>query len=61
MKNEKVFLPILLGTNRKDRQSENAAKWVFGKMQEREDIVTVHELGLAVTFSDLNFKCAEKI
>lgn len=40
MKNEKVFLPILLGTNRKDRQSENAAKWVFGKMQEREDIET---------------------
>jgi NAD(P)H-dependent FMN reductase len=40
MKNEKVILPILLGTNRKDRQSENAAKWVFGKMQEREDIET---------------------
>ncbi len=40
MKNEKVFLPVLLGTNRKDRQSENVAKWVFGKMQERDDIET---------------------
>ncbi len=40
MKNEKVFLPILLGTNRKDRQSENVAKWVYSKMQEREDIET---------------------
>ncbi|MGI9054624.1 MAG: NADPH-dependent FMN reductase [Pyrinomonadaceae bacterium] len=28
---------VLLGTNRKDRQSENVAKWVFGKMQEREE------------------------
>ncbi len=40
MKNEKVFVPILLGTNRKDRQSENVAKWVFSKMKEREDIET---------------------
>jgi NAD(P)H-dependent FMN reductase len=38
IKQEKVFLPILLGTNRKDRQSENVARWVFGKMQEREEI-----------------------
>lgn len=40
MKNEQVFLPILLGTNRKDRQSENVARWVFGKMQEHSDIET---------------------
>ncbi len=38
MKNEKVFLPILLGTNRKNRQSENVARWVFSKMEERDDI-----------------------
>lgn len=40
MSEEKVFLPVLLGTNRKDRQSENVARWVFGKMREREDIET---------------------
>lgn len=38
MKNVKVFVPILLGTNRKDRNSENVAKWVFDKMQKREEI-----------------------
>lgn len=40
MSNKKVFVPILLGTNRKDRNSENVAHWVFGKMQEREEIET---------------------
>lgn len=38
MKNERVSIPILLGTNRKDRRSEHVARWVFGKMQEREEI-----------------------
>lgn len=38
MNEEKLFLPLLLGTNRKNRQSENVAKWVFGKMREREEI-----------------------
>jgi NAD(P)H-dependent FMN reductase len=38
MENNKLFIPILLGTNRKDRKSEHVAKWVFGKMKEREDI-----------------------
>ncbi len=40
MSENKVFLPILLGTNRKNRQSENAARWVFGKMRERDEIET---------------------
>lgn len=40
MEKENVSIPILLGTNRKNRQSENVAKWVFGKMEEREDIET---------------------
>ncbi len=40
MNEEKVFLPILLGTNRKERASEAVARWVFAKMQEREDIET---------------------
>ena len=40
MSDEKLFLPILLGTNRKDRSSENAAKWVLAKMHERQEIET---------------------
>lgn len=38
---EKLNIPLLIGTNRKDRQSQNVAKWVFSKMQEREDIEPV--------------------
>ena len=38
MKKEKISIPILLGTNRKDRQSENVARWVHSKMEEREEI-----------------------
>ena len=40
MTDEKLFLPILLGTNRKDRWSEHVAKWVFAKMEEREEVET---------------------
>jgi NAD(P)H-dependent FMN reductase len=40
MPENKLFLPILLGTNRKGRQSENVAKWLFGKMNERGDVET---------------------
>jgi NAD(P)H-dependent FMN reductase len=40
MSNEKLFIPVLLGTNRKDRSSVHVAKWVFAKMQEREEIDT---------------------
>jgi NAD(P)H-dependent FMN reductase len=40
MNENKLFLPVLLGTNRKKRQSENVAKWIFGKMQERGEIET---------------------
>lgn len=36
----KLFLPILLGTPRKERKSEYVAKWVFSKMREREEIET---------------------
>lgn len=38
MENNKLFIPILLGTNRKDRKSEHVARWVFGKLKEREEI-----------------------
>jgi NAD(P)H-dependent FMN reductase len=40
MNSEKLFLPLLLGTSRKERESEHVAKWVFSKMQEREEIET---------------------
>jgi len=38
MANNKLFIPILLGTPRKNRESGDVAKWVFAKMQEREEI-----------------------
>jgi len=37
---DKLFIPIILGTNRKERQSEKVARWVFSKMQENEEIET---------------------
>jgi NAD(P)H-dependent FMN reductase len=40
MSQEKVFLPILLGTNRKGRESETVAKWLSEKMSERDDVET---------------------
>lgn len=40
MNEVKLLLPILLGTNRKGRQSENVAKWLVGKMAERKEIET---------------------
>lgn len=40
MSGKKLFLPIVLGTNRKGRQSENVAEWLFGEMNKREDIET---------------------
>ena len=35
---ERLFIPVLLGTPRKARASENVARWVYSKMQERVDI-----------------------
>jgi NAD(P)H-dependent FMN reductase len=40
MKNDKLLLPLLLGTNRKERQTENVAKWVSRKMVEHPAIET---------------------
>lgn len=40
MTQDKLFIPVLLGTNRKDRKSENAAKWVFSEMEKRDEIET---------------------
>ncbi len=38
MKEPRLFIPVLLGTNRKDRASEHVAKWVHCKVGERQDI-----------------------
>ncbi|MFN2392370.1 MAG: NADPH-dependent FMN reductase [Pyrinomonadaceae bacterium] len=40
MSENKLFLPILLGTNRQGRESENVAKWILAKMGERSEIET---------------------
>ncbi|MEZ5426298.1 MAG: NADPH-dependent FMN reductase [Pyrinomonadaceae bacterium] len=40
MKDARLFLPVLLGTNRRDRQSENVARWVSARMEERAEIET---------------------
>lgn len=41
MSESKLFIPLLLGTNRKRRQSEKAARWLFAKMQAHEEIETI--------------------
>jgi NAD(P)H-dependent FMN reductase len=37
---DKLFLPVLLGTNRKHRNSVHPAKWLVGEMQKRAEIET---------------------
>jgi NAD(P)H-dependent FMN reductase len=37
---EKLLLPVLLGTNRKNRNSAHAAKWLLGEMEKRPEIET---------------------
>lgn len=37
---EKVKLPVLLGTNRKERKSVFVARWLVAEMSKREDIET---------------------
>ena len=36
----KLFIPVLLGTNRKERNSIHPAKWLVGEMQKRGDVET---------------------
>lgn len=37
---DRLLLPVLLGTNRKLRRSEFAAKWLIGEMDKRPDVET---------------------
>ncbi len=49
MSSAKLFLPILLGTTRKARESKHVAKWVFSKMAAREEILKEY-INKAVAF-----------
>ncbi len=40
IKDAKLFIPVLLGTNRKNRESEHVAKWIFDKVTKREEMET---------------------
>src|SRR4030095_13072378 len=52
MNTKPLFIPVILGTPRKGRASENVAKFVFGEVQKREGVVTelidVRDLNLPV-------------
>ena len=37
---DKLFIPVLLGTNRKERNSVKPARWLVGEMEKRDDIET---------------------
>jgi NAD(P)H-dependent FMN reductase len=38
---DKLFIPVLLGTNRKDRKSVLVAKWLIAEIEKRSEIETV--------------------
>jgi NAD(P)H-dependent FMN reductase len=38
---DKLLLPVLLGTNRKNRNSLHPAKWLVGEMKKRSEIETI--------------------
>ncbi len=40
MNSRPLFIPVILGTVRKGRASENVAKFVFGEIQKRESVET---------------------
>jgi len=40
MSTRPLFIPVILGTSRKGRASENVAKFVFGEIQKRADVET---------------------
>src|SRR6185503_4401418 len=48
--NRQLFIPVILGTTRKGRASENVARFVLGEVQKHQDVST--EL---IDLRDLNF------
>lgn len=47
-----LYIPVILGTARKGRASENVARFVFGEVSQREgvetELIDIRELGLAM-------------
>ncbi|HKR02538.1 MAG TPA: NADPH-dependent FMN reductase [Pyrinomonadaceae bacterium] len=37
---DKLFIPLVLGTNRKERKSVHVAKWLMGEMKKRDGLET---------------------
>ena len=37
---EQLFIPVIVGTNRKERKSVHVGNWLVGKMEKREEIET---------------------
>lgn len=54
MNTKPLFIPVILGTVRKGRASENVAKFVFGEVKKREGVET--EL---IDIRDLNFSITD--
>src|SRR5712691_3912945 len=52
MDNRPLFIPVILGTTRKGRASENVAKFVFGEVQKRAEVeselIDIGELRFAI-------------
>ena len=52
MNTKPLFIPVILGTARKGRASENVAKFVFGEVQKRDgvetELIDIRELDLPV-------------
>jgi NAD(P)H-dependent FMN reductase len=50
MNTKSLFIPVILGTARKGRASENVARFVFGEVQKREgvetELIDIRELAL---------------
>lgn len=52
MNSNPLFIPVILGTTRKGRASENVAKFVYGEVQKRQgvetDLIDIRNLGFPV-------------
>jgi NAD(P)H-dependent FMN reductase len=51
MNNKPLFIPVILGTTRRGRASENVAKFVFAEVKKREGVETV-----LIDLCNLNFR-----
>jgi NAD(P)H-dependent FMN reductase len=51
MNNKPLFIPVILGTTRKGRASENVANFVFEEVKKRKEVET-----LLIDLCDLNFR-----